>query len=176
MKKTLRIRFFPWAGVLLLLLLAVNCGYRLAGSGARLPDYIKTITIPSFDNKSTRYQAEQFATIAVRQEFIKRSRLQLVESREKADSLVEGEVLEFDVKPISSSKEINANLYKVRILLAVRFIDLRQGKLLFEGQNINFTDTYEIATGDFFSQETRTLQDIAEKFAESVVTAILENF
>lgn len=153
-----------------------NCGYRLSGSGKQIPAHIKTIFIPGFDNKTTRFQAEQFVTFAVRDEFIRRSRLHLVEHRDKADSMLEGEILKFEVKPISSSKDLTANLYQVRIILSARFIDLRDHKVLFEGENIGFTDTYDIDTGDFFSQETRTLTEIAEKFADSVVTTILESF
>ena len=153
-----------------------NCGYRLSGFGSQMPDYIKTIQIPDFDNKTTRFQAEQFVTFAVRQEFIKRSRLVLIENRSKADALLEGQILRFEVKPISSTAELTANMYKIKILMSVRLIDLKDNKVLYESENVNFSDTYEIDTGDFFSQETKTLKDIAEKFAESVVTAILEDF
>lgn len=163
--------------VLALTLLGLtNCGYRLSGYGNQVPDYIKTIFIPDFDNKTTRFQAEQFVTFAVRDEFIKRSNLTLVDDREKADSLLEGEINRFDVKPISSTKESTANLYKVRILLKVKFIDLKTNDIIYQDENLLYVDTYEIDTGDFFSQETETLKKIAGKFASSVVTIILENF
>jgi len=69
----------------------------------------------------------------------------------------------------------------------VRFIDLQTNEIIFEGQDINFSDSYEInvyggemgefnAAEDFFSQETETLAKIAGEFASSVVTTILENF
>jgi hypothetical protein len=163
--------------VLILTLLSLaNCGYRLSGYGNQVPDYIKTIFIPDFDNKTTRFQAEQFVTYAVRDEFIKRSHLTLVDNREKADSLLEGEISRFDVAPISSTRESTANLYKVRILLKVKFIDLKTDNIIYQDENLLFMDTYEIDTGDFFSQETETLKKISAKFASSVVTTILENF
>jgi outer membrane lipopolysaccharide assembly protein LptE/RlpB len=163
--------------VLVLMLLGLtNCGYRLSGYGNQVPSYIKTIFIPDFDNKTTRFQAEQFVTYAVRDEFIKRSNLALVGNREKADSLLEGEISRFDVKPISSTRESTANLYKVRILLTVKFIDLKTNNIIYRDESLLYVDTYEIDTGDFFSQETETLKKIAAKFASSVVTTILENF
>lgn len=166
--------------VILVVVLAMicfsDCGYRLSGYGRQIPGYIKTIYIPDFDNKTTRFQAEQFVTYAVRGEFIKRSNLNLASNRDKADSLLEGEVSLFDVKPISSSKEATANLYKVRILIKVKFIDLKTDKIIYQDENLVFIDTYEIDTGDFFSQETQTLKKIADKFASTVVTTILENF
>jgi hypothetical protein len=64
----------------------------------------------------------------------------------------------------------------VRILLQVKFLDLKTDKIIYEDDNLLYVDTYEIDTGDFFSQETTTLQKIAEKFASSIVSTILENF
>jgi len=162
--------------IVLTVIVFTGCGYRLSGYGNQVPDYIKTIFIPDFENKTTRFQAEQFVTYAIRDEFIKRSSLSLVGDREKADSQLEGEISRFDVKPISSTRENTANLYKVRILLKVKFIDLKTNDIVYQDENLLFVDTYEIDTGDFFSQETETLKKIADKFASSVVTTILENF
>jgi len=155
-----------------------GCGYRLAGFGKQIPGDIKTIVIPDFENKTTRIQAEQFVTFAVKEEFIRRSELKLVRSRSYADSILEGEIVTFDVTPVSITGEGSATLYRLRIVLSVRLIDLRNNKIIFEGEKISFTDTYDIDDEelDFFSQETEKLLDIAERFAESVVTTILENF
>lgn len=177
MKGNMKLAGCGLLGIAVLALVFVNnCGYKLSGSGKQIPAHIKSIYIPSFDNQTTRFLAEQFVTSAVRSEFIRRSRLALVDSRTKADSLLEGEILVFEVKPISSSKDLTANLYKVRISLSVRFLDLKNNTVIFEGKEIGFADSYDIDTGDFFSQETETLQKIAKKFADSVVTTILENF
>lgn len=164
-----------------------NCGYKLAGFSQQIPDNIKTILIPDFVNKTNRFQVEQYITFAVRDEFIKRSNLVLVENESRADSILEGTITWFDVKPLSYSDDASSNFYKVSILVNVRFIDLQSNEIIFEGQNINFTDSYEInnyegdvgdfnAADDFFSQETETLSKIAREFASSVVTTILENF
>ncbi len=155
-----------------------SCGYQLAGFGKQIPGDIKTIVIPDFENKTTRIQAEQFVTFAVREEFIRRSELKLVRSRSNADSILEGEIVTFEVTPVSITSEGSATLYRLRIVLSVRFIDLRNNKIIFEGDKISFIDTYNIDDEelDFFSQETVKLLEIAEQFAESVVTTILENF
>lgn len=164
-----------------------NCGYKLTGFSKQIPDHIKTIIIPDFENKTTRFQAEQFITFAVRDEFIKRSDLVLVEDESRADSTLEGTITQFNVRPLSYAEDASANFYKVSISVSVRFIDLKTNEIIFEGQNISFSDSYEIdvygdaagefdAAEDFFSQETETLAKIAGEFASSVVTTILENF
>ncbi|MGD2091722.1 MAG: LptE family protein [Candidatus Aminicenantes bacterium] len=164
-----------------------NCGYKLSGFSKQIPDHIKTIIIPDFENKTTRFQAEQFITFAVRDEFIKRSELVLVENESRADSILEGTITQFDVRPLSYAEDASANFYRVSISVSVRFIDLETSEIIFEGQNISFSDSYEIdiygdaagefdAAEDFFSQETETLAKIAGEFASSLVTTILENF
>jgi outer membrane lipopolysaccharide assembly protein LptE/RlpB len=170
------IKKINYFAVLLLLIIFNQCGYKLTGTGKHIPDYIKTIVIPDFVNKTTRYQAEQFVTSALRQEFIRRSKLILVDRVSKADSTLEGDINRFDAVPVSYSSDATANLYRITIVLNVRFIDIKTGKIIFENNNMSFTDTYDIGTGDFFSQETETLIKISKEFASSIVSTILENF
>ncbi|MDY0296160.1 MAG: LPS assembly lipoprotein LptE [Acidobacteriota bacterium] len=163
---------------ILILLAAASmtaCGYRLAGSGAFLPKHIRTILIRNFENQTSRYQAEQFVTFAVRDEFLRRSRLKLVETIEQADSVLEGKITSFKVSPVSYS-ESAADRFQVSIMLDIRLMDLKQGRVLFENRNLRFVDTYDIDSADFFSMETETLQRISRAFATSVVTSILEDF
>jgi outer membrane lipopolysaccharide assembly protein LptE/RlpB len=165
-----------WIPVLVLLIGMIGCGYKLTGFNTQIPSYIKNISIPDFDNKSVRYQVDQYITYAVKEEFIKRSNLVLVDKTEGADSMLEGIIKRFEVKPISYSNDASGNLYKVTIEVSVRFIDLKNNKVIFEGEGITFSGNYEIESSDFFSQETQTLIKISEECADSVVTTILENF
>jgi outer membrane lipopolysaccharide assembly protein LptE/RlpB len=153
-----------------------HCGYKLAGFGKQIPEHVKTIFIPDFDNKTTRYQIDQYVTYAVKEEFIQRSNLVLADRETQADALLEGTITRFDVTPLSFGDDASANLYKVTVEVNVRFIDLKTNEIIFEGKGISFIDTYEIDSDDFFSQETETLIKIAREFAASVVTSILENF
>jgi len=168
-------------------ILVNNCGYKLSGFGNQIPDHIKRILIPDFENKTSRFQVEQHLTFAVREEFIKRSNLELVDSESRADAVLEGTVTRFDVTPISYSEDASANLYRVTVTVSVRLIDLKTDEIIFEGEGISYTKNYEFdvyggditqidAEEDFFSQETETVLEIAEEFAASLVTTILENF
>lgn len=171
MKKNINFIIF-----LLILIIFNQCGYRLTGTGKQIPDHIKTIAIPNFVNKTTRYQAEQFVTSALREEFIRRSKLTLVDRVSKSDSVLEGDIVRFDVIPISYSSDATANLYRINIVMNVRFIDIKTSKVIFENKKLSFTDTYDIVSGDFFSQETETLIKVSKEFAASIVSTILENF
>jgi len=156
--------------------LQVHCGYRLSGRGRSLPAGARTIAIPSFKNQTSRPQTEQFVTFAVREEFIKRSRLSLSEGPGNADLLLEGTITDFTVTPLSYSDEGAANVYEVRLTLNVSLIDLRTSERFFQKSGQVFQETYETDSDDFFTQETGSLARIASKFASSIVATVLENF
>ncbi len=123
-----------WVGLLFL----TGCGYQLSGRGSQIPDHIKSIYIPDFDNKTSLSQAEQFVTFAIRDEFIKRSRLKLIENLSEADSSLEGQISFFEVKPLSISQAAQSNLYILQIRLKVRFIDLKTNQIIYENKNASF--------------------------------------
>lgn len=162
-------------------LLCGGCGYKLSGYSNQLPAQLRTVAIPDFQNKTTRFQADQYITYAVKEEFIKRSNLVLVDRVDRADAVLEGTITSFNVAPITYSEDATANMYRVTITANVRFINKHNNEVIFEGTDIAFSDSYSLETGgplpdDFFSQETVTLQKIVEQFAASIVTTIMENF
>jgi curli biogenesis system outer membrane secretion channel CsgG len=165
-----------WLLILAAALPGLHCGYRLSGSGRSLPAGAATIAIPDFKNQTARPQAEQFVTFAIREEFVRRTRLRLAESPRSADLLLEGTITSFSTAPLSYSSEGEANLYEVRLALDIRLVDMRSGDMVFQGSGLSFRETYETEDADFFSQETDSLGKIAAKFAASIVTSILENF
>jgi len=154
----------------------VGCGYKISGSGKYLPDNIKTIAIPDFENKTTKAEAEQFVTFAIRDEFIKRSSMKLVDQTYEADAVLEGKIIKFTVKPLSYSYLGSTNQYTVRIILNIKLINLKDNTIIYSNKNISFTEDYEIESGDFFSQESIAIRKISEEFAKGIVSALLENY
>ena len=55
-----------------------GCGYSLAGRGSFLPDYIKTIGIPMFANRTAVFNLETQLTEKVRAEFIGRGKYKIL--------------------------------------------------------------------------------------------------
>jgi outer membrane lipopolysaccharide assembly protein LptE/RlpB len=162
--------------LLALALLSLHCGYRLSGHGNTLPPGARTIAVPGFKNQTAQSQADQFVTAAVRDEFVRRSRLRLVESQADADLVLEGTITAFKTTPVSYSEAGAANMYEVRLSMDVRLIDMRSGEIFYQGSGLGFQETYETDSADFFSQESGSLARIGAKFASSIVASILENF
>ena len=63
-----------------------GCGYSLAGRGNFLPEYIATIAIPTFANRSNRVAVEEVFTRKVVEEFTARGRYKIQAEQAGADA------------------------------------------------------------------------------------------
>lgn len=170
-------RLLNLISIITLILMSMNCGYHLTGTGSFLPPHIKTISVPMFKNNTGRYQLDQKLTQAVVNELIARGRFKVLSETQKADGILLGEITSFTVNPISFTEETRADRYSITIIAKVTFKDLIKKKTIFTNPHYIFRDEYEITGGgDFFSEETQAIERISEKFARSVVSTILEGF
>jgi Lipopolysaccharide-assembly len=159
-------------------LLAVSCGYALVGRSNFLDPAIRTIEIPAFVNRTTRVELEQRVTQAVAQEFVSRGRLQLVTDAKQAHVILRGSIDTFDIFPIAFDQG-RATRYQVSVTAKIELVDHRnEDKVLWKNDHYRFTENYEVnvAATDAFDQETRAIQEIAVRFAEGLVTNLLEGF
>ena len=85
--------------------LSSSCGYALAGRGSFLPDYIKTIGIPPFVNRTAVFNLETTITEKMRSEFISRGRYQILPAAEGVDAVLTGEVAGASVRPQITTAE-----------------------------------------------------------------------
>jgi len=159
-----------------IILCFINCGYNLSGAGNNLPENVKSIAIPDFDNLTPNPDAQQYITFAIRDEFIKRSKLKLTNDLTTADLVLEGKIKRFIVEPVSFTSRVSANLYRVSLILDVKLINTKNNKIIFKSNRLRFSEDYDIDSADFFSQEGATIDKIAKDIASTIVTGILENF
>jgi hypothetical protein len=163
---------------LLGLLLLFSCGYGLVGRTSFLDPSIKTIEIPAFVNRTTRVELEQRVTQAVAEEFVSRGRLQLVTNEKEAQAILRGSIDSFNIFPIAFDQG-RATRYQISITAKIELVDHRnEDKVLWKNDQYRFTENYEVnlASTDAFDQETRAIQEIAVRFAEGLVTNLLEGF
>lgn len=163
---------------LLGLLILFSCGYGLVGRSTFLDPSIRTIEIPAFVNRTTRVELEQRVTQAVAEEFVSRGRLQLVTDSRQAHAILRGSIDSFNIFPIAFEQG-RATRYQISITAKIELLDHRnEDKVLWKNDQYRFTENYEVnlASTDSFDQETRAIQEIAVRFAEGLVTNLLEGF
>ncbi len=162
-----------------------GCGYSLAGKGNFLPDYIAVIAIPTFANRTDRVAIEEVFTRKVVDEFTSRGKYRIQTDTAGADALLQGTVIAFVTAPtvlegssLDTAQASQAATYTVTVRAQVQFKDLVKDKVLWQSNSFQFRDDYEVGDNpdQFFDQEGLTLQRLAEEFAKSLVSSILEAF
>src|SRR5882724_13224799 len=86
-----------------------GCGYALQGN---LPDHLKTVSVPVFKNRTTEAGAESTITAAVVNAFTTNGRLRVV-ALDKADSVLEGEVIGYRVQSLTYDSKLNLRSYRL---------------------------------------------------------------
>jgi hypothetical protein len=163
--------------------LFAGCGYSLAGRGSFLPDYIKTIGIPTFVNRTPVFNLETQMTQKVRSEFIGRGHYQIVPEAGNVDALLNGEITSVSIQPVSFTTQQLASRYTITMSARVELRDVRENKVLWENPNLVFRQEYEAQSGQaaldpaaFFGQDANALDRMTTEFARTIVSAILEAF
>lgn len=156
---------------------AFSCGYRLRGTGSSLPPHIKKIHVPMFENQTTRYELDRKLTQGLIDEMVSRGKVEIVAASDGADAVLSGEIRTFNAAPIGFSNEGTADRYNITIVVKIILRDQVNKKIIFQQPSYIYQGEYEVPEGsDFESVETEALDEIAKKFARSVVINILEGF
>lgn len=158
-----------------------GCGYALAGRGSFLPEYIRTVSIPEFEDRSEALGVAEVLTRQVRVEFINRGKYDLVTEPAGADAVLQGEVLAVTSDPVAFDDQQLGSRYLFTITMRVSFVENRTGEPLWSNDALTFREEYERAAGGadsaaLLDQESGSLERIATDVARSVVTSILEAF
>lgn len=166
---------------------ASACGYSLAGRGSFLPEYIRIIGIPLFQNRTAFVTAEQLFTEKVRIEFQSRGRYAVEPTEVGVDGVVRGEIVGISAAPAGFTDAQLATRYRFTVVVSVKFDDLAQKRTLWENSALSFSDEYELQSrlslgggaidaAAFLEQERAAMDRLSTDFARSVVSSILEAF
>src|ERR1700712_2216650 len=93
----------------------IGCGYALAGRGSFLPDYIKTIGVPTFANRTTVFNLETSLTQKVRAEFIGRGKYRILPDSTEVDALLVGDITSANLTPVSFAPNQLASRYALTV-------------------------------------------------------------
>lgn len=166
------------AGVLALALCAAGCGYRLVGTASNIPEEVRSVHLEPFENRTSRVQVDQILTRALADELVTRQRFEVLSDAEGADATISGAVTTFTVRPVSFDAEGRATEYEIQITAQVVFKQVEPEKVLWQSDRYQFRDSYQLEASElgFFDRETPAIEATAKKFAETMVTDLLEGF
>ena len=175
-------RTFAVAAALAAILLESGCGYTLSGRGSFLPAYIHRIGIPLFGNSSSVFDLDRIVTERVRSEFIGRGKYTIVPDATGVDAVLTGTITGVFLTPVSFNSAQQATRYALIMSASVEFKDLQAGKVIWNNPSMQYREefalnpTNALDTTTFLGQNQNAEQRMADTFARSLVSAILEAF
>ena len=155
-----------------------SCGYALVGRGSNIPADIREVYIHPLDNRTPRAQVEQALTRAIADEMVTRQRFAVVASPDGADAELSGAVVGFGATPVTFDASGRATEYEIALTAAIAFKRIGSDQVLWSNDRYTFRETYPInATGEgYVDQEDEAIERAAERFAETMVSDLLEGF
>ncbi len=172
-------RSIVFCSLLCLFLSGSGCGYTLVGQG-NLPEHIKTIAIPTFENTTLEGGIEEIITQAVIEEFVGGGKVRLV-SETEADALLSGTITTYNAdEAVTYNEENEVSSYKLVVEVEVELQDLVNETVLWQTSGLNEESDFEGGPGfnitDQEENEHEALQDVAEELAQEIRTLSTEGF
>jgi hypothetical protein len=146
---------------------------------SQLPEHIKTVAVPAFQNNALRYKIEHRFTAAVMNELVHRGHgIRVQSDREGADAVIDGVVKTFGFSGVLLDDKGRARIFEVTITAAVTVRDQHDNRVLYDNQNFIFRGEFEFANDprNFFNEEDPAVLRIARSFAESIVSTLINGF
>jgi hypothetical protein len=142
-----------------------------------LPGNVSTVAVPPFQNQALRYKIESRFTDAVAQELIRRGRGLRVQSRREG-AVVDGLIKEFYFGGVLLDDRGRARIFEVTVVGAVTLRDQTNNRVLYDNQNYVYKGEFEFANDPrtFFNEEDPAVMRIARKFAEDLVSTLVNGF
>ncbi len=165
--------------LLVVLMAAAGCGYRVAGRADTLPKTIRTIAVPAFGNVTIRYKLTDRLPAAVTREFLTRTRYRVVPGPGEADAVLEGAVVSYNSYPIIFDPATGrASSAQMSVILNITLRERKTGAVLFARSRMEFRERYEISVDQraYFEESDPALERLSRDVARTVVSAVLENF
>ena len=154
--------------------LAGGCGYSLRGN---LPEHLRTVAVPVFQNRTPVPAVENFLTSAVVNAFATNGRLR-VTGLDQADSILEGDIVGYSLQSIAFDAAANVRQYRLVVTLNLRFRDVRRNDVLF--QRNGYSDRADFAVpgtvAETIAATETALRQAASEIARSIVSFTVERF
>ena len=158
-----------------------GCGYALVGRGSFLPESVKRVSFPTFKNSTPRVGLEQRLSKAVAAELASRGRFSVSAREGDGDAQLSGEITSFALYPVAADSLGRATQYQIQVVVKVALTSLPDGKVIWKNDAYTFRENYDVAASNVSAANFSDLENVAidaegERFAQSLVTSILEGF
>jgi lipopolysaccharide assembly LptE-like protein len=161
------------------LFVSSGCGYHTSGHAVRLPDDVRTIYVPMFENTTSSFRVEQTMTAAVVQELRSRTNFQVVTSNDgTADATLKG-MVNYTVNTPLTYDSVTGRISSSLVIVGMKVsLVAKSGKTLWSNPNFTYREQYQVSrdVASFFDESNPAFLRIAREFAKSLVSNIVEAY
>lgn len=130
-------------------------------------------------NETSKVGVEQRVSREVARELATRGRFEVkATAAGPADAELSGAVTQFDLYPVAFDEQGRATEYQVAVTARVKLTTTPDETVLWENPAYTFRSSYTIpaSAASYADRENEAIDQVAERFAASLVSSVLEGF
>ena len=157
--------------VLLLAAAFLSCSHY--STSGRLPEHIRTVHIPTFENETAEFYLPQLITDEVTDRFLSDANLRLGEAG-SSDAVLTGSVIRYfeEAETFGTTGTTDVSGRRVTIVLKVEFRDLVDGKTLWESNSFSRWVVYEPDK----ESEREAAERVVNLLADDMISSVLQQW
>ena len=164
------------APILVLVFVTVaGCGYRLSGAKADLPEGIKTVAVPPFENRTLEPDLGVVMAEAMQREILRRGMVKIAPS-DKADAVLTGRIDSIRLTPVGYDSKGFTTAYQVRVEVSARLV--QGGKTIWSINKLVENEEIKVDSNipDDLVRREKVLVGVAEDVAEQIHISMVEGW
>lgn len=144
--------------------------------GSSVPEELRTISVPVFENDSGYPEIDAIVTQYVLREFQREGTFKIKDTKSSSLKLL-GKLVKSDLTPLSYDRNYGsrASEYRYALVAEITLVERSTGKLLLDGVKIKANTTF-LTHGDMLTGMQDAYPRIAKELSRSIVDAVLANW
>lgn len=140
-----------------------------------MPQHITKIHVRPFINRTEVFALEDKLTLEVVDEFLRNGSYYIV-NEDQANGVLAGEIIRYLLVPVQYDTHLVPTVYRMEVLLKIRFIDKETQKTVWEEPALQQIYTYSASTLPGGMTEEQARQQLWSNFAKMIVKRTVEGF
>jgi outer membrane lipopolysaccharide assembly protein LptE/RlpB len=154
--------------------LVAGCGY--TASPALLPQHLKTVAIPVFENGTPEARIEEEVTNSVILRFVQDNHLKVVDEK-SATAVIRGKVTQYKNAVFGFTNNATSNEYRVTVAVEVTFKDLVKNRELWSGEIVKSANYYvQDVPGQAAQTELDGRKEAINKISDEILSRSVEGW
>ena len=141
----------------------------------KLPAHIKRIAVRPFTNKTPQFGLEEKLTLKTIDEFLKNGEYSIAQE-DAAQGVIVAEISHYILTPIQYDVNLVPTVYKLNVLVSVRFLDREANRYLWEEPALQAVKMYSASTLPGGMTEEQARESLWEILAKNIVTRTVKGF